>query len=114
MRNDVNYSHVRYFDDFENVLSDNNLIQLIEFPTWSRIVNDVLIESILHHIVLKNLRNFMTNRTPETPRVPPLKIDKNQPPTPHKRSYHQPSKPQNPQNILSLHAQPTHYGVQHF
>ena len=39
--NDVNYSHVKYFDDFDDVLFDENLIQLVEFPTWSRIVNNV-------------------------------------------------------------------------
>ena len=53
-KNDINYSHVRYFDDFENVLSDKNLIQLIEFPTWSRIVNNVLMESKLDHIYVKD------------------------------------------------------------
>ena len=53
-KNDINYSHVGYFDDFENVLSDTNMIQLIEFPTWSRIINNVLIESILEHIYVKD------------------------------------------------------------
>ena len=53
-KNDINYSHVRYFDDFDNVLSDKDLIQLIEFPTWSRIVNDILMESILDHIYVKD------------------------------------------------------------
>ena len=51
---DINYSHVRYFDDFELILYDKNLIQLIEFPTWSRIVNNVLLESILDHIYVKD------------------------------------------------------------
>ena len=53
-KNDINYSHVRYFDDFENALSDKNLIQLVEFPTWSRIVNNVLLESIIDHIYVKD------------------------------------------------------------
>ena len=46
----MSYSHVRYFDDFENVLCDYDLIQLVEFPTWSRIINNVMHESVLDHI----------------------------------------------------------------
>ena len=53
-KNDINYSHASYFDDFEHVLSDKNMIQLIEFPTWSRIINNVLIESLLDHIYVKD------------------------------------------------------------
>ena len=45
---------MRYFDDFEEVLGEINLVQLIEFPTWSRIVNNVLNESIIDHIYLKD------------------------------------------------------------
>ena len=41
---------MRYFDDFENVLCDYDLIQLVEFPTWSRIINNVMHESVLDHI----------------------------------------------------------------
>ena len=41
------------FDDFDDVLYDKNLIRLMEFPTWSRIVNNVLIESIIDHIYVK-------------------------------------------------------------
>ena len=52
-KNDVNYLHVKYFDDFDDVLYDKNLIRLMEFPTWSRIVNNVLIESIIDHIYVK-------------------------------------------------------------
>ena len=54
-KSDVNYSHVKYFDDFDDVLYDTNLIQLVEFPTWSQIVYNVLIESIIDHIFIKNL-----------------------------------------------------------
>ena len=51
-RHDVNYSHAKYFEDFDDVLYDKNLIQLIEFPTWSRIVNNVLMESVIDHIYI--------------------------------------------------------------
>ena len=53
-KNDVNYSHIKYFDDFDDALLDKNLIQIVEFPTWSRIVNNVLIESIIDHIYVKD------------------------------------------------------------
>ena len=36
------------------MLFDVNLIQLVDFPTWSRIVNNVLRESILDHICVKD------------------------------------------------------------
>ena len=50
-KEDIFYSHARYFDDFEFILSNMNLIQLVEFPTWSRVINNVLHESIIDHIV---------------------------------------------------------------
>ena len=49
-KNDVNYIHIRYFDDFDDMLGNDNLIQIIEFPTWLHIINDVLSESIIDHI----------------------------------------------------------------
>ena len=54
LKDDIYYSHARYFDDFEFVLSDMNLIQLVEFPTWSRVVNNVLQESTIDHIYVKD------------------------------------------------------------
>ena len=53
-KNDVNYSHVRYFDDFDELLGDNNLVQIIEFPTWSRVINNVLNESTIDHVYIKD------------------------------------------------------------
>ena len=54
-KNDVNYSHVRYFDDFDELLGDNNLVQIIEFPTWSRVINNVLNESTIDHVYMLTL-----------------------------------------------------------
>ena len=48
--NDVDYSHVRYFDDFDDILNDENLVQIIEFPTWSGVINNALVESTIDHI----------------------------------------------------------------
>ena len=52
--NDVDYSHVRYFDDFDDTLNDENLVQIIEFPTWSRVINNSLVESTIDHIYVKD------------------------------------------------------------
>ena len=40
------------FDDFDSVFDDVNLIQMVEFPSWSRIINNVLRESIFDHIYI--------------------------------------------------------------
>ena len=45
---------MRYFDDFDEMLGDNNLVQIVEFPTWSRIVNNILLESIIDHIYVED------------------------------------------------------------
>ena len=44
---DDNYTHKNLFDDFEEILSECNLIQMVKFKTWSRIVGPVLRSSIL-------------------------------------------------------------------
>ena len=53
-KNDVNYRYSNMFNDFESFIDNNNLIQMVEFPTWSRIINNVLRESILDHIYVKD------------------------------------------------------------
>ena len=37
-RHDNNYARKNFFDDFENKLGNYNLVQIVNFPTWSRIV----------------------------------------------------------------------------
>ena len=51
---DVNYGHKNLFIDFEDELSTFNLILLVEFVTWSRIVGTELKESILDHIYIRD------------------------------------------------------------
>ena len=46
----VNYASSSLFEDFEEKLSDLNLIQLVQCNTWSRIVNNSFRESLLDHI----------------------------------------------------------------
>ena len=38
------------FMDFEKSFENKDLVQIIEFPTWSRIINNVLKESTLDHL----------------------------------------------------------------
>ena len=47
---DDNYACKHMFDDFENELSDFDLIQMVVFETWSRMVGPVLRSSTLNHI----------------------------------------------------------------
>ena len=38
LKNDVNYRYANMFSDFDSVFDNVNLIQMVEFPTWSRII----------------------------------------------------------------------------
>ena len=42
------------FSDFNDVLSEFNLVQLVNFVTWSRLVGWVRRSSILDHIYVKD------------------------------------------------------------
>ena len=50
MKNDVNYRYENLFNDFDSVFDGINLIQMVEFATWSRTVNNIVRESLLDHI----------------------------------------------------------------
>ena len=47
---DVNYSNKNFFSDFDEVLSEFELVQLVKFETWSRMVSSERMSSILDHI----------------------------------------------------------------
>ena len=51
---DTNYSNKYLFADFDEVLSELELIQLVKFETWSRMVGSVRRSSILDHIYVKD------------------------------------------------------------
>ena len=53
-RHDDNYARKNLFDDFESKLGDCNLVQIVNFPTWSRLVGINLKSSTLDHIYLKD------------------------------------------------------------
>ena len=44
------YSHKNYFNDMDTKLGANNLIQLVEFITWTRTINGQVKTSVLDHI----------------------------------------------------------------
>ena len=52
--NDVNYANRFMFDDLESILYQLELIQIVNFVTWSRLVGQVLRSSILDHIYIKD------------------------------------------------------------
>ena len=47
---DVNYAYAGLFDIFEEKLGHLDLIQMITFDTWSRLVGNVFRSSLLDHI----------------------------------------------------------------
>ena len=53
-RHDNQYVFKNYFQDMERVLYDVPHIQLINRPSWSRMVNTVLRESTLDHVYTNN------------------------------------------------------------
>ena len=49
---DDNYAHKLLFEDFEITLSMCNLVQIVNFVTWSRLVGVTLKSSTLDHIYI--------------------------------------------------------------
>ena len=47
---DPNYAYSNYFNDIDETFSQYGILQLIDFITWSRLVNNVLKSSILDHL----------------------------------------------------------------
>ena len=54
-RFDVNYSREGFFEMFDAILGELNLLQLVKFDTWSRLVGLVLRSSLLDHIYVNNV-----------------------------------------------------------
>ena len=65
-RYDINYSHKHYFTILNNLLQTSNLIQIVNFDTWSRFINNVKHSSVLDHIYVKYPQNI-TNLNSITP-----------------------------------------------
>ena len=58
---DVSYRLNNFFESLDSSFDPLNLIQTINFPTWSRTINNIKKESLLDHVYIKNpltLRNI--------------------------------------------------------
>jgi hypothetical protein len=53
-KNLLSYQFKSYLEMFDEVIGDHGLTQLVEFPTWSRIVNGTERSSILDHVYVTN------------------------------------------------------------
>lgn len=49
----ANYAFKNYFEEFDRILEQHNLIQMVNFPTWSRSVLNVHRESTIDHVYAK-------------------------------------------------------------
>ena len=62
-RLDPDYAYSNYFDDIDEAFGDFNVLQLIDFVTWTRLINNVNKSSILDHLyvtdatVVKNINS---------------------------------------------------------
>ena len=52
---DMNYQRKDYFEVFEEKLGELNLLQLLHFDTWSRLVGSVTRSSLLDHLYVNNV-----------------------------------------------------------
>ena len=52
---DISYSHKNYFAMLIEAFAPHNLHQVIDFPTWSRVINNVLCNSILDHVYVRDI-----------------------------------------------------------
>ena len=55
---DHNYANRPLFEDFDEHLSGKDLVQLVNFDTWSRIVNLTFRSSIIDHVYVKDPTNL--------------------------------------------------------
>ena len=62
----LNYPFKNYFDCMDEVIAEHSLIQLVNFPTWSRTVQNEHRESIIDHIYTNN-PSYISDVTGTTP-----------------------------------------------
>ena len=65
-KHDINYSHKHYFSSLNDTFEPLNLHQIVTFNTWSRVINNLVCNSILDHIYLKDVTRI-TNLSSLTP-----------------------------------------------
>ena len=55
----IEYSHKQYFNILNELLLQHDLHQIVNFATWSRVINNTLTTSILDHVYLKDVTNVV-------------------------------------------------------
>ena len=63
----VTHTNKNLFKILNSTFDDLNLIQLVEFPTWQRIINNVKKESIIDHVYVHDptiIKKYYTQNTP--------------------------------------------------
>ena len=68
LNHNSNYNYKSFFDKLNELTSNTNLKQIVNFPTWSRVINGQTKESILDHIYIKDV-TLITNLTSITPEI---------------------------------------------
>ena len=58
--NSLEYSHANYFDILNETFEPFNLIQLVDFPTWERLIIGEIKQSILDHVYVRDF-SFVRN-----------------------------------------------------
>ena len=53
-----NYSHKLYFEALNTAFQPHNLIQIVDFDTWSRIINNETKSSLIDHVYVKDPTSF--------------------------------------------------------
>ena len=66
--NDIRYRNKSYFDILDPIIDQHQLFQIINFPTWHRLINNIQNSSTLDHIYLKD-PNSITSLTSIEPLI---------------------------------------------
>ena len=53
-----NYSHKLYFEALNTAFQPHNLMQIVDFDTWSRIINNETKSSLIDHVYVKDPTSF--------------------------------------------------------
>jgi hypothetical protein len=55
----IDYPHNRLYNMLNDIIEQFNLIQLVDFPTWSRTINNIYKQSTLDHVYITNSSNVL-------------------------------------------------------
>ena len=71
--NNTQYHLKNIFDRLNATMDECNMLQIVNFPTWSRVINGIKKESIIDHIYIKDITNVL-NFYPVSPEIGDHKI----------------------------------------